>query len=357
MFPGLALAEQLESLARVTFVGSGKEFESRHVEKAGFDYIALPCQPLPKRLGNAWRFIWDHLRSRRAARRFIKRERVAAVVGLGGYASVPMARAAISLGVPLVLMEQNAVPGRATRWLAPSAEMICTAFDDARVGIRTAAPIRTLGNPTRVSMGRLFLQDNPVLSSATNSPRQLLVLGGSGGARVLNEAVPRALYKLKPRMTDWNILHQTGRTDRAATQSLYEKLNVPANVTSFIDDMPEILSQTSLAVCRAGGTTLAELALAGVPTILSPYPHATDDHQRRNSNVYAAAGAATIIDEREVSGRLDDALAEAIAAWLENPAQQQSMSRAMKQLARPDAAWHAASLILDVANARRQKLA
>ncbi len=354
LFPGLALAEQLESLARITFVGSGKEFESRHVAAAGFEYRALPCQPLPTRLGKAWRFVWDQIKSRQMARRLIRRERVAAVVGLGGYASVPMARAAIAAGVPLLLMEQNAVAGRATRWLAPSAEMICLAMDEARVGIRSAAPMRTLGNPTRAQFGHLFLHNNPVmLADAPRRTRQLLVLGGSGGARALNEALPRALYKLKSKLAGWTIVHQTGRADEAETRRLYETFDLPAMVAAFIDDMPAVLANTSLAICRAGGTSLAELALAGVPAILSPYPQAVNNHQRRNANVYAAAGAALIVDQREVVGRTDDAFAAAIAQLLGDTAKQRSMSVAMKQLARPDAAWHAASLILDAASSRR----
>ncbi len=355
LFPGLALAEQLTALARVTFVGSGKEFERRHVAAAGYEYLALPCQPLPTRLQHGWRFFWDHFRGRRAARHFLRKQQVATVVGLGGYASVPMARAAISLGVPLVLLEQNAVAGRATRWLAPSAELVCTAFETTRDTLNSAGPIRAVGNPTRAALGPLFLRDTA--RHDDSAPRQLLILGGSGGARALNEAVPRALYKLKENLRDWQIVHQSGRNDVSATRELYDKLDIPARVAAFLHDVPGVLSRTSLAVSRAGGTTLAELALAGVPAVLVPYPQATDDHQRRNADVYLSAGAVRLVDDRQVSGRLHDALAATIDPLLRDAWQRRVMSVAMRGLARPDAAWHAAAMILDVARSRRRPAA
>ena len=122
--------------------------------------------------------------------------------------------------------------------------------------------------------------------------------------------MPRALYKIRGQLAGWQIVHQSGEAELDATRTLYAKLDLPATVVPFLDDMPAVLSATDLAVCRAGGTTLAELAAAGVPAVVLPYPHATDDHQAANARHFAAGGGCVTIDQRDVSGRLDDQLAD-----------------------------------------------
>jgi UDP-N-acetylglucosamine--N-acetylmuramyl-(pentapeptide) pyrophosphoryl-undecaprenol N-acetylglucosamine transferase len=346
LFPGLAAAEQLiEQLphARITFAGGGKPMERREVEKASFDYLALPCRSVPSSAREAFSFVLKNLAGYLAARRFIKEEDVATVVGLGGYASVPMGWAASRFGVPLVLLEQNAVPGRATRWLARSADAICLAMPQAQAALHCRCPVYLTGNP---------VASNPCATASVDAVahrRQLLVLGGSGGARSLNEHVPQALHQVREQLAGWQIVHQTGEPGLAPTRELYQKLALPATVTDFIADMPTVLAATALAVCRAGGTTLAELAAAGVPAVLVPYPHATDDHQLHNAEVYATAGGAVTLDERGLPRRLDHRLAETISALLTDSNRRARMSLAMRRLARPDAAARVALLIRSIA--------
>ena len=186
-------------------------------------------------------------------------------------------------------------------------------------------------------------------------PSQLLVLGGSGGARSLNENVPRALYKVRRQLADWYIVHQSGQADLDATKSLYRKFDLPATVVPFIEDMPAMLRTTDLAVCRAGGTTLAELSAAGVPSVLLPYPHATDDHQLANARAFSAGGGCVTIDEREISDRLDDRLADMLCFLLANEALRRRMSAAMYQSARPTAAQDVAELIWSIVSSRSLK--
>lgn len=379
LFPGLATAQQLIGMMpelRITFVGSGKAFERRHVAGAGFDYLALPCRPLPRRLREAVPFLLESMAGSLAARRLLREEDVAAVVGLGGYASVPMARAACRCDVPLVLLEQNMVPGRATRWLARGASLVCLAWAPARSSLRRRCPVRVTGTPIRSFMcvasptasaterpavadklaSRSFCLDGPAKEiCADRSERQLLVLGGSGGAGSLNENAPRALYKIRSRLGGWRIVHQSGERGFAATQELYGKLALDATVVDFTAEMPGMLTMTDLAVCRAGGTTLAELSAAGVPAVLLPYPHAAGDHQRRNAEAFARAGAAVLLDEREVRGRLDDRLAQAISQLLGHPDQRRRMSAAMRRFARPDAAREVAAMILKLLGADPQR--
>jgi UDP-N-acetylglucosamine--N-acetylmuramyl-(pentapeptide) pyrophosphoryl-undecaprenol N-acetylglucosamine transferase len=176
----------------------------------------------------------------------------------------------------------------------------------------------------------------------------LLVLGGSGGARSLNHFVPRALYKIRDRLIGWSIVHQTGPTDAEATQELYRKFALEAEATPFVQNLPDVLRESDLVVCRAGATTLAEIAATAVPAVMIPYPHATDDHQRLNAEPFVEAGAARMIDERTIAGRLDDELVTVLNELIIQPKQRQAMSMAMYELARPDAAWQVAMMVYDL---------
>jgi UDP-N-acetylglucosamine--N-acetylmuramyl-(pentapeptide) pyrophosphoryl-undecaprenol N-acetylglucosamine transferase len=348
LFPGLAVAERLsEEIAnlRVTFAGSGKPFEQKHVASAGFEYLALPCRPLPRKAGEAVSFIVENLAGYFAARRCLKDERVDAVVGLGGYASVPMGRAAARTGTPLVLLEQNVVPGRATQWLAKKADLICTSYPETEEHLLGHCPVRCTGNPVR----RDFLRFR---GNRTDAARQLVVLGGSGGALAINENVPRALYKLRDQLTGWKIIHQTGESGCRATQLLYKKLAIEAAVLPFLHEIPRQLQSADLVVCRAGGTTLAELATVGAPAVLIPYPNAKDDHQRKNATVFAQAGAASIVEEPVAPGRLDDALVEKLQPLFSDAEKRREMSAAMALLARPHAAADVADLVWSIVCSR-----
>jgi UDP-N-acetylglucosamine--N-acetylmuramyl-(pentapeptide) pyrophosphoryl-undecaprenol N-acetylglucosamine transferase len=381
LFPGLAVAEQLSAMiprVRITFCGGGKPLERQAVSNAGFEYFELPSRPLPHAPSEAVSFVVENLAGYLAARRFVREENVSAVVGLGGYVSVPMARAAGRRGVPLMLLEQNAVAGRATRWLARRAALICTAFPETAAGLRCHCPVRVTGNPIRfgfdrdtqvtlstISVGAAeggevregkipgFAPHWALKCPTRKLPRsQLLVLGGSGGARSLNENVPRALYKVRRQLADWYIVHQSGQADLDSTKTLYRKFDLPATVVPFIEDMPAMLSTTDLAVCRAGGTTLAELSVAGVPSVLLPYPHAVDDHQLANARAFSAGGGCVTIDEREISDRLDDRLADMLCFLLANEALRRRMSAAMHKSARPNAAQDVAELIWSIVSSR-----
>ena len=422
LFPGLAVARHLAAEMPglpVTFAGSGRPWERHEVEAAGFAYFALRCRPSPRRLGGVISFLLDNWAGFWAADRFLRTHRVRVVVGLGGYASVPMAWAAARRGIPLVLLEQNALPGRATRYLARAATLICTSFAEASRHLAKArCPVCVTGNPIREG----FTLREPVgpasrrsqragcpadgrdarptthgiapLSPSRRPHRQLLILGGSGGAQTLNETVPRALDRVRPLLAGWKIVHQTGERDFRQTRELYSALRIEAAVVSFISELPGVgrqagmpalrgqtgmpallgqtrvsgllgqtrmpavlgqtgmsglLAESDLAVCRAGGTTLAELAAAAVPAILVPYPHAADDHQRKNAEAFAAAGGCLIVDQREYPESLECRLADAIRALVADPARRAAMADAMYRLARPNAAADVADRILAIA--------
>ena len=344
LFPGLAVARKLVDLvptARVTFAGSGKRFEWRQVSAAGFEYLALPCRPMSGRPHRAVLSLIENLAGQIAAGRFIEEEAVTAVVALGGYVSVPAARAAARRRLPLILLEQNARPGRATRWLARWADCVCLAFDRTEPRVAARRLLAT-GNPVRQG----FAQDTP---RATAARRRLLVLGGTNGARELNQEVPRAFYNIGRQLAGWRIVHQSGEAELLPTRQLYAKLGMTAEVVPFVADMQGALGETGLCVCRAGGTTLAELAAAAVPALLIPYPHATDDHQQANADRFSSSGAAVTLDSRETSGRLDNHLTAALGELVADGCRRAAMSAAMARLARPHAARDVAELVIDLA--------
>jgi len=366
LYPGLAVAERLVAdlpSVRISFAGGSRRFERELVAAAGFEYLALPCRPRPQRLRDVFPFVSENASGYREAARFLAQELVGAVVGLGGYTSVPMAKAAVRRGIPLVLLEQNAVPGRATRWLAPAATLVCTAFEQANRYL-DQSPVRVTGNPIRADFShRLAVlrraagngrDHHPMAadSAASNEDtpyRLLVVLGGSRGARSLNQYVPLALSRMGERLRGWRIVHQSGPLDLKPTRQLYAKLGLKAVVASFVANMPQVLARADLAICRAGGTTLAELAAAGVPAILLPYPHAVDDHQRKNADVFTASGGCVTLDERELPGRLDRHLARPISVLLSNSAKRATMSEAIARLAQPDATSDVATMVRQVA--------
>jgi UDP-N-acetylglucosamine--N-acetylmuramyl-(pentapeptide) pyrophosphoryl-undecaprenol N-acetylglucosamine transferase len=362
LFPGLAVAERLrEPGRRITFVGTGKAFERRHVLAAGHDYLVLPSRPFSRRVREALLFLADNVSGYYAARRFLQAEGATLVVGLGGYASGATTRAARSLGIPYVLVEQNAYPGKATRWLADGAELVCAAFADVRGHLAPTSRVRTTGTPVR----REFLRQRAAIEQrlagtttvgAQRSPR-LLVLGGSGGARALNEHVPSAIYKSQTALSGWEIVHQTGERDYEATAQRYIKLGITARVEPFFDDLALWLSGSDLAISRSGGSTLAELAVCAVPAILLPYPHATGDHQRKNADLLAGAGAARVVDQREVTGRLDNALAQSLVELAGNGALRLRMANDLARVARPDAARRVAQLVTEILANRHQAVA
>ncbi len=214
--------------------------------------------------------------------------------------------------------------------------MVCASFDGLREHLKHGCRVRVTGNPLR----QLLVEQaapTPGLPDRLGGRQTVLVLGGSGGAQTINEQVPRALYKAGAVLHGWQVVHQTGERDATRTADLYRKLGIAATVAPFIDELPQLMRKSQLAISRAGGTTLAELAASGLPAIVLPYPTAADNHQRKNADVFAAAGAARTVDEREVTGRLDNQLAKTIIELASNAPQRVRMAQAMTTLAHPQA--------------------
>ena len=311
LMPGLAVVEELrrrDPRVRITFAGDGKPLHRQLVAAAGAEYLDLPCRRLPRRLREAVTFARGEISGYRAARKFLRQQPADTVVGLGGFASVPMALAAVHQGVPLVLLEQNVVPGKATRWLVRFAKAVCVSFPETSRHLPRGCASHMTGNPVRRAFHAAALF--PPMPSVGLSPRamrgtgcKLLVLGGSGGAESLNRAVPEALgvlLRASMDLSEWQIVHQAGDREVDATARRYALAGVSARVVAWIGEMPAAMHCSDLAISRAGGTTLAELAAARLPAILVPYPRAADDHQRANAAAMAAQPGFIVVDEEPV---------------------------------------------------------
>jgi UDP-N-acetylglucosamine--N-acetylmuramyl-(pentapeptide) pyrophosphoryl-undecaprenol N-acetylglucosamine transferase len=274
------------------------------------------------------------------ARRVLRRLAPAAVVGFGGYASVPTMIAATRLGLPTLIHEQNAVVGRANRLLAPRTHRIATGFAVTR-GLRDFDRARTVhtGNPVRPAIGAM----GAVPYVPPGDAIELLVTGGSQGARVFAQFVPPALASLpQPLRARLRVSQQARPEDRDAVAAQYRDSGIAAEVASFFDDMSERLRRAHLAICRAGASTISELAASGRPALLVPYPHAMDDHQTANAAAFAEAGGGWTVPQAGLTLAL---LTERLARLLAAPHELVAAAAAARAFARDDAAEHLAGLV------------
>jgi UDP-N-acetylglucosamine--N-acetylmuramyl-(pentapeptide) pyrophosphoryl-undecaprenol N-acetylglucosamine transferase len=281
-----------------------------------------------------------------AARRLLRRLDPAAVIGFGGYVSVPTMLAAAHLRLPTAIHEQNAVLGRANRLLAPRVGRIATGFP-AISGLRPAERQRAshTGNPVRPAI--LAAAGRGYAAPGGDAPIRLLVLGGSQGARVLSQIVPPALAALPPAVqARLSVAQQARSEDLSAVRDAYAHHRLAAEVQPFFTDVPERLAEAQLVICRAGASTIAELAAIGRPAVLIPYPYATDDHQSANAAAFAATGGGWVMPQ---AGLTAPALAEQVAALLGDPAQLRAAAERARQFGRRDAAERLAELALDLA--------
>jgi UDP-N-acetylglucosamine--N-acetylmuramyl-(pentapeptide) pyrophosphoryl-undecaprenol N-acetylglucosamine transferase len=281
------------------------------------------------------------------ARRLLRRLAPAAVVGFGGYPSVPTMLAAARLGLPTLIHEQNAVFGRANRLLAPRARCIATGFAAVH-GLRPGDRQRAIptGNPVRPAIQAVGAEPYTPPAAAID----LLVTGGSQGARVFAEIVPAALALLPAALrARLRVSQQARPEDKDAVAGQYRAFGIAADIESFFTDMPERLRRAHLVVCRAGASTIAELAAAGRPAILVPYPYATDDHQTVNAGELAAIGGGWMIPQPDFTAA---ALAERLAGLFAEPAMLAAAAAAARAFARDDAAGHLAALVRGLAVSR-----
>ncbi|HYB91897.1 MAG TPA: undecaprenyldiphospho-muramoylpentapeptide beta-N-acetylglucosaminyltransferase [Candidatus Binataceae bacterium] len=345
LFPAVALGEELvreRPDTEVLYVGTSAGLEARWLPASGyrhelFDVHGIRGHGPIARLRSMGEFI----RAVRLARSLLGRFRAQLVVAAGGYASAPMAVAAALARVPIVMMEQNAVPGLANRMLWRFARKVCVGFEDT--GSYFDSPrVEVTGNPVR-------FKARPERTPLEGRPLQILVLGGSSGAHRLNLGVIRAFKIWGKSVINLRVVHQTGEGDEGLVQDAYRELPFRADVIPFIDNMAEQLQRADLVVARAGGMTVTDVALSARPAIFVPYPFHRDRQQELNALVLERLGGAIIV-------RDDDALGENLAremkVLLDDPGRLAAMGERAHQAAHPDAAERIAHICFEAASAK-----
>ena len=333
LFPGIAVARALVARhpgASVLFAGTGRGVEAHALAREGFAFevvrsAGLVGKSLPA-IGRALALIPASFAD---AVRLLRRTRPDLVIGLGGYSAGPLVLSAALSGRPTMLMEQNAVPGLTNRLLAPVVRAAAVSF--ASAAVRFGAKAFVAGNPVRAA----FFEVGAARATRRSGPLRLLVVGGSQGAHRLNMAmvsVAPAVAAAVPGGVE--VTHQTGERDCEPVRDGYRQAGIDARVEPFLDAMADEMAAADLIACRAGATTLAEVAAAGLPAVVVPLPMSSGDHQRRNAAVFSEAGAAETIEEAELEARL----AESLAALANDSERRRSMCEAARRLARPDAA-------------------
>ncbi|TAN24423.1 MAG: undecaprenyldiphospho-muramoylpentapeptide beta-N-acetylglucosaminyltransferase [Acidobacteria bacterium] len=331
LMPGLAVARALREAGaeEITFVGTARGLEARLVPAAGFALRLIRIGGLKS--GGRRRQLETLVQLPAAvaqSARILRQARARVVLGIGGYASGPVLAAAWLLRVPIVLLEVNAKTGLANRWAARWARASAVNFPETA---RDFAHAEVTGIPVRPE----FFAPWPL---APDPSPLVLVFGGSQGAHALNEAVAAMAAGV-----DFRILHQTGPRDWEAVAARYAGLGERVRAVAFIDQMAEAMAEAAVVVCRSGASTLGEIAAARKPAILVPLPNSTDQHQLRNAQAFAAAGAAVLLEQAQLT---PERLAETLRALLADAPRRAAMAEALGGFAHAGAAEAIARLVL-----------
>lgn len=347
LFPGLALVQELKGRFpdfTPLFVGSERGIEIRILKDAAIQHKSLPIQS-PSHLQHApISFMWGYWQARQAARKILNKVQPEIVIGLGGFASVPVIRAAQQMGIPTLLLEQNAVMGRANQWLQKRTTRICHSFQHSVPLTHDSQKHVVTGNPVRKEIQSLIAQDKK-----SGDIQTILILGGSQGAQAVNRMWLSVVETLGNDLNCRQIIHQTGEVDCELVRAEYRQRGFSSIAEPFFEVLPTLYRQADLVISRAGATTLAELACAGVPAILIPYPNSVGDHQQKNAELFADAGAVRIapqIDENSTDSQFTDLVRD----FLTHPPQE--MRSKMQSLAVPNAAKNVVDVMLAVLNSK-----
>ncbi|MDX1346686.1 MAG: undecaprenyldiphospho-muramoylpentapeptide beta-N-acetylglucosaminyltransferase [Thiomicrorhabdus chilensis] len=340
VFPGIAIAEELQDHdVEVCWMGTQGGMERDWVERAMIPFKAISVKGLRgngligwlKAPINVTRACWQ-------ARAILREQKPDLVLGMGGFVCGPGGLAAKTLGIPLVVHEQNAIPGLTNKLLAPLAAKVITAFPQSRIH---GEHVERLGNPVRAGLEELSVV-------AEHTPCRLLVLGGSRGALALNETVPKALALL-PEEIRPKVIHQTGEKTLNQAQKAYGESGVKAEVVPFIDDMRQAYEAADMVICRSGALTVSELMATARPAIMVPYPHAVDDHQTANAQVLVDLDGGEIIQQNDLTA---SGLALVLKEWCETPQKRMAASQNIRSGAPSQATQKIAKLLLAIIKAQ-----
>jgi UDP-N-acetylglucosamine--N-acetylmuramyl-(pentapeptide) pyrophosphoryl-undecaprenol N-acetylglucosamine transferase len=340
IYPGIAIAQEFKSRygdTQILFVGTARGMETKIVPRAGFALEVIEVAAL-KRVTFFERIKALLLlpKSFLAARSLIKKTKPQVVIGVGGYASGPVVMVASIMGIPTIIAEQNALPGFTNRILARFINAAAVSFEEARKLFGAKAEIT--GNPVRAEFFNVPLRE-------PGEVIQILITGGSQGAHAINEAVIETLPLLAGESARLSLTHQTGEKDFETVRAAYEKSGLKAEIRPYLENMVAEFEHADLVICRAGATTVAELAAAGKPAIMIPFPFAADDHQRKNAEAVERVGAGRMILQAELT---PERMAQELLWLINDPQQLVRMAEASRKLGHPDAAARVVDLAMRV---------
>ena len=338
IFPGIAVADSLKAKGwDVHWLGTKTRMEADIVPAHGYDISFINIAGIRnKGLADWLKLPFKMLASLRQSIKVIKEVRPDVVLGMGGYASGPGGVAAWLMRKPLVLHEQNAVAGMTNRYLAHLASRVLSAFPNAFASMKRQ---EVVGNPVRATFGQ---QEAVPQTDKQEEDIRLLVVGGSLGAKVLNDTVPQAISQMTNQTL--SVWHQTGKGHLSSVEENYQQFGVASEkvkTTEFIDDIAKAYQWADVVICRAGALTVSELAMAGKPAIFVPLPHAVDDHQTKNAMYLVERGAAKLIKQNEFNGT---SLAQMLNSILSSQINLNAMAAAAQQAAHQEATERVAQI-------------
>ncbi len=342
IFPGIAVADELKAKGwKIHWLGTADRMEASIVPEHGYDISFINISGLRgKNLLATLVMPFKLLQSLLQARRVIKAVKPDVVLGMGGYASAPGGLAAWLCKVPLIVHEQNAAAGLSNRLLARIANKICCAFPNA---FNSDIDAEVVGNPLRASIGQKVTVVEATEQVQTDS-QNILVVGGSLGAQVLNNVMPNSFQLLSASDQDYRIWHQTGKNNKAKVVESYKQDDIESGkvkVTEFITDIAAAYQWADVVICRAGALTVSELAMAGVPAIFVPLPQAVDDHQTKNALYLVECNAAKLLPQATLN---NESVTELITELFEQPETLVDMAKASLNAANSDASQKVATL-------------
>ncbi len=353
LYPAVALAHEFQRRdprAAILFIGTARGIESKVLAHEGFELRLIAAKPVMGQgvVRGAMALLSLPVGIRQSLG-ILRERRADLVIGVGGYTSPAVLAAAFLMGIPRVILEPNAYPGMANTVVGPLAQRVFLAFESA-AGAFASSKVRVVGTPIRRAFyeegeGREAKSERPATEQAAGVQStpisrmpgvfRLLIFGGSQGANAINSVVIDALPNLMDLRERLVVTHQTGDADYARVEAAYRAMGFSAEVAPFLYDMPRVLRAADLVVSRAGAVTIAEVTACGKPAILIPLPQAIYDHQARNAQAMASAGAAVVLSQAELSG---PKLAQAIKELVRDPERLSRMSAGSRAMGRTDAA-------------------
>jgi UDP-N-acetylglucosamine--N-acetylmuramyl-(pentapeptide) pyrophosphoryl-undecaprenol N-acetylglucosamine transferase len=351
-FPGLATAAILKEWGHeVTLWLAGKDIEADSVQDWDGPRHTIYAEGfqhgLSLRSVQTARHLWEACKR---CKEIMRKEPPDVLLGMGSYASVGPVFAALKLKAPVVLHEANVYPGRTVSHFARKASAVAASFEETRHYLR-GIDLKVTGMPLRKPIELAARGQVPIRSDDRRFT--ILSMGGSMGARALNEMVSHGVLQLQQIRQDFHVIHLTGQADEAHIRERYEAAGISCEVSGFVHDMPRVYNETDLAICRAGAATCAELSSFGIPALLVPYPYAARDHQTANAQAMERIGCADFVPESDLESLW---LAEYLEGCMNTPTRMERMSKAARSRSRMNAAEGLAQLVMEAAGSRRPSL-